>query len=870
MPTYTLSFTAGEMQSGAAKTLSSAISSQEYPVSVTSNIALSITFVRQSQSGTTASTVGIHLTANNGTTTYSTGVKTASLAAQGGSTANVSMSANTAVDATKTDYAGMTLGIRIGPKTNGVGISCSVAPTFTITTAYKTYTLTTAVSPSGYGTVTSGGSIAYNSKKQLTATANSGYKFSSWSKTAGTLSSTSSNPTTFTMGTSAATVTANFVKQSYALTTAVSPSGGGTVTSGATLEYQAKKQLTATASSGYTFSSWSKTAGTLSSTTSNPTTFTMGAGAATVTAAFTANKYTLTVSKGTGISSVSGGGSKTYGSKNVISATVSTGYTFNKWTSNNGGTFSSATSASTSFTMPVGNTTVTASATINSYTLTTAVTPSGGGTVTAGGKLNYNATKSLTATPATGYSFTSWSKTAGTLSSTTTNPTTFTMGTSNATVTATFTINSYALTTAVSPSGGGTVTAGATMNYNTKKQLTATAATGYTFSSWTKTAGTLSSTTANPTTFTMGAGKATVTANFTINSYTLTTAVSPSDGGTVTAGGSMDYNTNKQLTATASTGYSFSSWSKTAGTLSSTSSNPTTFTIGASNATVTATFTKIDYTITANVSPSEGGTLTSDKATANYDDTVTLTQTTAEGYVFDGYTTSPALTITNNQFTMPAQNVTITANYHLAAVPSTATLSSSSLAGGNSVTMTIDAYSEDYTHRYKVRFNNSMDTGWISLAAGVSSANVYAPIEWYKYCLPGSTANNGILYLETYDENDQKLGDTFEITGLSYTATPSLIPTFNLWRCDASGNAMTNGEYAKYSYVISSSATGCNITYDGTTVNDPPTTGDVLPNDKQQLLIGSNHMIVFSVSYANETFSISKDVAKVVSITKRI
>jgi hypothetical protein len=85
----------------------------------------------------------------------------------------------------------------------------------------------------------------------------------------------------------------------------------------------------------------------------------------------------------------------------------------------------------------------------------------------------------------------------------------------NVTVTPSFTINSYQLTTAVSPSGYGSVTASASMQYNSKKQLTATASTGRKFTSWSKTAnGTLSSTTANPTTFTMGAGATTVTANF--------------------------------------------------------------------------------------------------------------------------------------------------------------------------------------------------------------------------------------------------------------------------------------------------------------------------------------------------------------------
>ncbi len=84
--------------------------------------------------------------------------------------------------------------------------------TVTETTSASTHTLTTAVSPSGAGTVTSGGSMAQGATKSLTATANSGYVFDHWtvSGTGATLSSTSSNPTTFTMGTANATVTAYF------------------------------------------------------------------------------------------------------------------------------------------------------------------------------------------------------------------------------------------------------------------------------------------------------------------------------------------------------------------------------------------------------------------------------------------------------------------------------------------------------------------------------------------------------------------------------------------------------------------------------------------------------------------------------------
>lgn len=458
-----------------------------------------------------------------------------------------------------------------------------------IVTTEDNYTLSSAVSPSGGGSVTlSATSVAAESTATITATPATGYKFSSWSTTAGTLADSSSASTTITMPHQNAKVTANFTKQSYTLTTTVSPSGSGTVTAGGSIQYGSTKSLTATANAGYSFSSWSKTAGTLSSTTSNPTTFTMGASAATVTANFTKN----------------------------------------------------------------------------SYTLTTAVSPSGAGTVTAGGSIQYGSTKSLTATAATGYTFSSWSKTAGTLSSTTSNPTTFTMGTSAATVTANFTHNQYTLTLSTSPSGGGTATGGGTKYYADSCSISATAATGYSFVNWTTSSGgTIANASSASTTYTMPNGNATVTANFSINSYTLTVQASPSGGGTVTGGGTFNYGSTNTITATAATGYQFAGWSTTSGTLADASSATTTLTLAASDATVTATFTKIDYTVTTAANPVGSGTVSANPSMANYGDTVTLSQTPASGYDFDSWSSSPSVTITNGQFVMPASNVTITANY---------------------------------------------------------------------------------------------------------------------------------------------------------------------------------------------------------------
>jgi len=148
------------------------------------------------------------------------------------------------------------------------------------------FTLTTSAT-NGVVTPVSG-SYASNSTVQLTATANLGYAFSSWS---GDITG-SVNPTNITM-TGNKNISANFVPvPTYTLTTSaangsvsLSPPGGiynsGTVVT-----------VTANASNGYAFTNWS---GDLSGTV-NPTNITM-TGNKSVTANFVAvSTYTLTTS----------------------------------------------------------------------------------------------------------------------------------------------------------------------------------------------------------------------------------------------------------------------------------------------------------------------------------------------------------------------------------------------------------------------------------------------------------------------------------------------------------------------------------------------------------------------------------------------
>lgn len=140
------------------------------------------------------------------------------------------------------------------------------------------YTLATAVSPAG------GGSLTVSPLKNnytatdvviLTATPAVGYSFTGWS---GDLSGTT-NPRTITMNRNYS-VTANFLADTppdlYTLTTAVSPAGSGSITISPLKGSYAQNELvtlTAVPASGNTFLNWSGSA----SGSSNPTILTMNA-----------------------------------------------------------------------------------------------------------------------------------------------------------------------------------------------------------------------------------------------------------------------------------------------------------------------------------------------------------------------------------------------------------------------------------------------------------------------------------------------------------------------------------------------------------------------------------------------------------------
>ena len=154
--------------------------------------------------------------------------------------------------------------------------------------------------------------------------------------------------------------------------------------------------------------------------------------------------------------------------------------------------------------------------------------------------------------------------------------------TGDTTLAANFAINSYTITATANPMAAGTITGAGNYNHNAPCSLTASPATGYHFVNWTE-GETVVSTDATYN-FTV-TGARTLTANFQLNSYTITFN---SNGGSAVASITQDYGTSVIAPANPTrTGYTFAGWDPVVPA-----------TMPAENTECNATWTPINYILT--------------------------------------------------------------------------------------------------------------------------------------------------------------------------------------------------------------------------------------------------------------------------------
>jgi len=158
--------------------------------------------------------------------------------------------------------------------------------------------------------------------------------------------------------------------------------------------------------------------------------------------------------------------------------------------------------------------------------------------------------------------------------------------------------------------------------------------------------------------------------------YNLTMTVSPAGTGNATdMTNASPYAAGVQVSikAVPAAGYRFVNWTAPAGGFTNATAAQTTFTMPAQNAVVTANFAVgAEYTLTMMASPIMGGTAYDVTGTSPYNqgEVVSIQAVAASGYQFAGWA-APAGSLANalaaaTTFTMPAQNVVVTATFQVA------------------------------------------------------------------------------------------------------------------------------------------------------------------------------------------------------------
>ncbi len=438
----------------------------------------------------------------------------------------------------------------------------------------QSHTISVSADPTNGGTVSGGGTYNHGENCTVSATSNNGYTFTNWTE-GGNVVSTNANYT-FTV-TDDRTLVAHFEVQApntYNINVSANPPAGGTVTGGGSYQQGQQCTVTATENVGYTFLRWTENGNQVSPNLSYTFEVT---GNRTLVAHFQVRSYTIGVSANpSNGGSVTGGGTYTHGQNCEVTAAPATGYNFIEWTENGNQV---STDLTYSFTV-TGNRNLVAQFQLKSYTISVSANPTNGGTVNGGGTYNHGQSCTVTADDNPGYTFLRWTEN-GTQVSTNASYT-FTV-TGPRTLVAQFQQQTYTITATANPTNGGTATVSGngTFTYNQQCTLTATPNSHYSFTNWKKGNNVVSTDAIYTFNVTESAS---YTANFTQDpQYTITATTNPTNGGTVTGGGTYYAGTTVNLTANANSGFTFDHWQD------GNTNNPRTITV-TGNATYTAYF----------------------------------------------------------------------------------------------------------------------------------------------------------------------------------------------------------------------------------------------------------------------------------------
>ena len=523
--------------------------------------------------------------------------------------------------------------------------------------------LNITVNPVNSGTVTGSGTYAHGANVTVTATPNQNYSFLNWTK--GSVVQSTQPTYTFTMPAESVNLIANFEELPptlYTVSANVNPVNSGTISGTGQYEAGQSVTLTVTPSQNYNFLNWTKN-GVVQSTQAIYT-FTMPAESVALQANLSLSQYSLSLQVNpAGAGTVSGAGSYIAGHEVILNATANSGYLFAGW--KRGDTLLSTNSVYT-YTMPSENVTLTAHFTALEYTLSILAVPANSGTFTGQGTYTVNSAVSLSAVPNTGYQFDSWKIDNQVISN---NPQyTYIMPASNVNITAHFSLKTYSLGLNTSPSNTGQLFGAGQYTMGAEVTVSVVPNPGFEFLNW-KNGNTEISSTAEFI-FTMPAENVSLTAFLSALSYNLSLSTNPVNAGTTAGHGSYTAGTEVFVSVSPAQGYSFQSW--TNGEMLISNQPGFEFIMPVGDIHLTANFNVINYDLSINVTPVNGGTVIGAGSFPG-GTTVPLTATPALGYQFLNWKNGDTIlsTSANYTYSMPYNNVTLSANFEPVLYPLT-------------------------------------------------------------------------------------------------------------------------------------------------------------------------------------------------------
>lgn len=471
--------------------------------------------------------------------------------------------------------------------------------TISATFAINTYTITASAGSNGSIAPSGVTTLNYNGSQAYTITPSTGYHVADVLVDGSSVGAAGSY--TFTDVQSNHTIAATFAINTYTITASAGSNGSISSPGATTVNYGGSQAYTITPTTGYHVADVLVDGSSVGAVASY--TFSNVNSNHTIAATFTIDTYTITASAGSnGSVSPSGATTVNYDGSQTYTITPSTGYHIADVLVD--GSSAGAVSSYTFSNVRAGHT-ISATFAVNTYAITASAGANGSISPSGVTNVDYNGSQAYTISPATGYHVADVLVDAVSVGAVT--GYSFSTVTSDHTISASFAINYYPLT--VLATEGGTIleppSSPVMVAHRVETPITAAPLTGYHWLHWTidfqgGTGVTLTNPFQMSASVSLSEGPGTVVANFAINQYSV--SVTTPLNGTVSLdppGGTYDYNSIIQLTATPNTWHHFVNWTGAEVPAGHETDNPLSITVDG-NKTLTANFAIDQYTVHRN------------------------------------------------------------------------------------------------------------------------------------------------------------------------------------------------------------------------------------------------------------------------------